>query len=203
MVQSFNFEAVKNVFYLFKPSYFKPKLIVENFAEINFHSLKQQGIKRLVFDKDNCITEPYCDDIYSKYTEHWKECLNTFGKDNVFILSNNIGTQSEDKEFKKADKLSLVYNVKVLKHIKKKPNLDDLTYSEIVQNHEPKEICMIGDRLFTDILLANKYQFYSILTKAFSLDKDNKWAKAVSFVIFIELCYVYIVVVFLDKIFGI
>ena len=44
---------------LFNREYFKPHIAVKDISYINFKALHENGIKYVVFDKDNTLTNPY------------------------------------------------------------------------------------------------------------------------------------------------
>jgi len=80
----------------------------------------------------------------------WRRLIETY-QGRVVILSNSAGS----KETYLADKLERELDVRVLRHAKKKPACS----AEILE-HFPsvshKDITVIGDRLFTDVLMANR-----------------------------------------------
>lgn len=78
------------------------------------------------------------------------------------IVSNSAGT-NDDIGYKQALELEANTGVKVLRHPTKKPGCHD----EILQyfaklNVKSTEIAVIGDRLFTDILMANMMGSYGV-----------------------------------------
>ena len=68
-------------------------------------------------------------------------------------------------------------NIPVIRHKLKKP----ACISEVLQHFEnklsrkihPSEICMIGDRVLTDVMFDNLYGMLSILVKPLSLRHDH------------------------------
>lgn len=82
-----------------KPSMFKPHYSVKTINEIHFENLRKNGIKYIVFDKDNTLTVPYEFDIPQQLKNGLYECQNAFGSDKIAILSNSVGSK-DDKGYK-------------------------------------------------------------------------------------------------------
>ena len=82
------------------------------------------------------------------------------------IVSNSAGTK-DDPEGKQAKLLEQATGVKVFKHSTKKPGCGPDVFkhlqniSEIRVKH-PNQIAVIGDRLFTDVIMANAMGSWSI-----------------------------------------
>lgn len=109
--------------------------------------------------------------------EKFKALLTTYTPSNILIVSNSSGTLSKDPNGTAADILERNTGVTVLRHTLKKPACGDEIMAwfrqqaqarEAGQDHEksgghdeakavthPSQICVIGDRLFTDVVLAN------------------------------------------------
>ncbi|KAG0239183.1 hypothetical protein BGW41_007874 [Actinomortierella wolfii] len=99
MVQSFNLQGIVQAFRVVaNPRLMIPNLVVADIRNINFGELHKAGIKAVAFDKDNCLTRPYSNDLYPPFEEAWKECKQVY-KDKIVIMSNSAGTP-DDKDFK-------------------------------------------------------------------------------------------------------
>ncbi|PVU95529.1 hypothetical protein BB561_001765 [Smittium simulii] len=170
MVQSFNFDAIK-LFYkaLLHPDLLKPTLVVKNFKHLDCKALNEKfGTEYLVFDLDNCLSKPYQNALWPEFEEAWTLCKKRYGKANMLILSNSAGT-ADDKEHAKAKIAEDNFGVKVLKHSNwKKPSpearsaiLDHFGLKET----EARKVAVVGDRVLTDVLLANNSGFVSVLTR--------------------------------------
>lgn len=62
--QSFNLIGMKSFFSALRnPSLFLPHETYNHVTEINLLNLKKSGIKGLIFDKDNTLTEPYRNEV--------------------------------------------------------------------------------------------------------------------------------------------
>jgi phosphatidylglycerophosphatase GEP4 len=72
--QSFNMIGMKYFFTsLLKPELFIPDETLEDVTKINLDKLKKFGIRGLIFDKDNTLTEPYRETVQSKVQQFLKE----------------------------------------------------------------------------------------------------------------------------------
>ncbi|CAK7891711.1 phosphatidylglycerophosphatase Gep4p, mitochondrial [[Candida] anglica] len=153
----FNASATLNVSrLLYNPSLCLPHATFKSFdlLQIPF-SFPTGNIKGVVLDKDNCFAKDHDDKIWPEYTETWKRLQDAYPKENLLIVSNSAGTD-DDIEHKQAEKLERDTGVTVLRHSTKKPGC----HSEILDYFSARgisnsEIVVIGDRLFTDILMAN------------------------------------------------
>ncbi|PVU99818.1 hypothetical protein BB559_000389 [Furculomyces boomerangus] len=189
MVQSFNYYGIKSFFkVILDPKLAKPHLIVKDLRSIPFQKLYDSGIRFLAFDKDNCLTRPYENKLYEPFEESWRECKRIFSSENIVIVSNSIGTDS-DFDMKDAKIVVDSLGVDVLQHKVKKPCCGE----ELIAHFESKidskqissmnkiqndQIAVIGDRLLTDIVFGNLYGFYTVYTrKVISLKNDNLFAK--------------------------
>ena len=87
----------------------------------------------------------------------------------LLIVSNSAGTTS-DLSGKEADLLESNTGVKVLRHSTKKPGCRDeiLNYFRRAPELDvtrPDQIAVVGDRLFTDIMMANMMGSYGLWIK--------------------------------------
>lgn len=75
-----------------------PHLSVPNISYVDWKALKGAGFQGCVFDKDNTLTEPYAIAIAPILVNSLKRCIETFGGDNVVLLSNSAGLEEFDPE---------------------------------------------------------------------------------------------------------
>lgn len=138
-----------------------PNIYCKNIANINFQYLNSIGIRYIIFDKDNTLTN---------HNEHIinNEIYNTFkniydnSKIETIIVSNN--------KIKNNIKIDINTEIPLKKTLSKKP----FNYDEIIpSNINPSSVCVIGDRLLTDILLAKNNNCLSILVQPFSTEKEE------------------------------
>ncbi|OAD73056.1 hypothetical protein PHYBLDRAFT_181745 [Phycomyces blakesleeanus NRRL 1555(-)] len=192
MVQSFNISGIVNAFrVIWNPSLAIPHIIVNDVRNINFGTLKGKGgVQAIGFDKDNCLTAPYVSQIHQPFEEAWIECKNTFGVDNVAIVSNSAGT-NDDKDYTDnliftslsnfafrlcAKKLEQSLGVPVLRHSEKKP-LGGRELQKHFGQTSPRQTVFVGDRIFTDVLFGNINGNLTIWTSKIVTEQgDNKAA---------------------------
>ena len=139
------FHVVSTIFK--DPSLLNPNIYLKALNDLDFQALHSLGIKYLVFDKDNTLTKTFSPNYYSPSIEAtMKEALQIFGKENIGILSNSLKSFQKGELFQK--------EIHLIPYKKKKPcNFQDVLEYFPCKNNE--EIAFIGDRLLTDVLLAN------------------------------------------------
>lgn len=172
--QRLNLPALQILTQIFKcPSLLLPHFHVQNITEINFNYLKKCGFKNVVFDKDNTITKPYSDNFWSTEIQEaiTKRAMGTFGKGNVAIFSNTLGYVDNTIEFQ---------GIKIIQHQKiQKPKGIEEVKSHF-NNSNSKDILMVGDRYFTDIVFGNLNGMCTIYTEPFTNEGENNVVKLVS-----------------------
>ncbi|KAI8579769.1 hypothetical protein K450DRAFT_265711 [Umbelopsis ramanniana AG] len=165
MVQSLNVSGIVNAFRVLRnPSLIIPHLVVDDIRQIDYKKLKQQGVKVMAFDKDNCLTAPYENRISADFEPAWKLCKDTFGHDRVIIVSNSAGTD-DDKNHQQI--------MPVLRHAIKKPGGGGALLERFQHVAKPREMAMVGDRLFTDILFGNLNGTVTVLTRKIISEKGD------------------------------
>lgn len=179
MGQSFNLQALREVATILrKPSLLLPNLTVPDIRSINFNKLKAIGIKAVVFDKDNTLSEPYKNSLHLPFTSAMNECRRCFpGK--IAIVSNSAGS-SDDRlsGHKQAQDVLQKMDIPVFIHNSKKPAKPELLIEYFKCNGD--EIVVVGDRILTDIVYGNKIGAFTILTtKIISHVGDNPLAIAI------------------------
>mmetsp|Transcript_13814 Transcript_13814/g.20227 ORF Transcript_13814/g.20227 Transcript_13814/m.20227 type:complete len:249 (-) Transcript_13814:98-844(-) len=187
MVQSLNTKALFTLASVLKrPGLMSPHLSVANISQINYKALKDHcGIRAVVFDKDNTLTGPYDLAVHPKAVSGLAEARRVFGPNNVAILSNSAGTK-DDPDYKDASAIEESMNIAVIRHDEKKPGgLDELlrhfngsedgssSASSTVSLDDPSEVCMVGDRLLTDIVFGNLYGMLTVHTLPLCSGKEN------------------------------
>ncbi|KAK6203400.1 mitochondrial PGP phosphatase [Scheffersomyces amazonensis] len=156
----FNISATLNVSrLLYNPSLCIPHMTVKSFDQITIpfkipdHPDVQ--IRGVVLDKDNCFAKDHDDKVWPAYEETWELLKKSYPKEHLLIVSNSAGT-NDDKDHVQAQKLENDTGVTVLRHATKKPGCFNEINDYFKQfNINSNEILIIGDRLFTDILMAN------------------------------------------------
>ncbi|KAH8549369.1 mitochondrial PGP phosphatase-domain-containing protein [Umbelopsis sp. PMI_123] len=172
MVQSLNVSGILNAFRVFRnPSLIIPHLVVDDIRQIDYKKLKQQGVKVIAFDKDNCLTAPYENRIAVDFEPAWKLCKDTFGHDRVIIVSNSAGTEDDTNHHQISVERTL--GVPVLRHAIKKPGGGAALLERFQGVAKPKEMVMVGDRLFTDVLFGNLNGTVTVLTRKIISEKGD------------------------------
>lgn len=130
---------------------------------------KTHDIRAVVLDKDNCFAVPKRNEIYPPYKTKFDELRKAYPGSRLLIVSNSAGTGS-DKDYAEADLLERNTGVKVLRHTTRKPGC----HAEIMSYFRgapdagvtsPSQVAVVGDRLFTDVMMANMMGSHSIWIK--------------------------------------
>ena len=143
---------------------FYPDMYKKNVHEVNYKKLKQIGIKCLLFDLDNTLVL----NKQSKLEEDEKKLISSLKKDFcVIILSNN---KSKTRVSCVAKELDIPYYYLSFKPLSK-------NFKKVSSKYQfkPKEMCLIGDQLMTDVLGANSFGCFSCL-----VDKLGKEEEAIT-----------------------
>lgn len=99
--------------------------------------------------------------------ETWENLKKAYPGAALLIVSNTAGS-SDDKDFINAKILEKNTGVPVLRHRVKKPGCKDEIFDYFRKKNlveSPAEIAVIGDRLFTDIMMANMMGAYGVWLK--------------------------------------
>ncbi|KAJ2918607.1 hypothetical protein MD484_g1818, partial [Candolleomyces efflorescens] len=134
--------------------------LVEDIRHLDFKALRKAGYRGAIFDKDNCLTIPHRDHLVPELQDTWKECLETFGEGNVLIVSNSAGTYLDAGGIQ-AESVSHHLNVPVLPHKSFKPAYSCISsvrayFSSLQTPLKDEELIVVGDRVFTDVIMANR-----------------------------------------------
>ena len=158
--QSFNIPGVKKAFNAFlDPSLIIPQIRIDHINQLNFVSLKEKGITCVIFDKDQTLSVTYVDQLHPSCLDHINQARQMF-PNAVAILSNSVGS-CDDDGYRGAMETEKHMNLPVIRHRLKKPSC----LPEVLEHFQktsgriisPNEICMVGDRVLTDIMFGNEY----------------------------------------------
>lgn len=158
-----NVSATLNVFKLLLwPQMAKPHVTYENFLQMPIPL--NSRIKAVVLDKDNCISRDQDDKVYHEYVEHLEALKTYYTPEALLIVSNSAGT-ADDIDRVQANRIEENCGIHVLDHQTKKPGchqqiLDHFISKGIVS--DATEVAIVGDRLFTDVLMANMMGSYGV-----------------------------------------
>ncbi|KAG8912175.1 hypothetical protein FRC01_005251 [Tulasnella sp. 417] len=169
-----------------RDSLFLTSLSKVGIRAVDWRALRRAGYVGAVFDKDNCLTRPYDDKLVPELKDAWEECKEVFGRDNVLIVSNSAGTKSDAGLIQAESVSHhlgvpvLAHTTKkpgcikpILRYFQERhpeppssppsphaptsPTRLSSLFSRFStpSQHHPK-IIVVGDRLFTDVLMANR-----------------------------------------------
>ncbi|VEU20168.1 DEKNAAC100954 [Brettanomyces naardenensis] len=131
--------------------------------------------KAVVLDKDNCFAVPHDNKVFPEYAAKWKELRECYPGSRLLIVSNTAGT-TDDVDQEQAITIENNTQVPVLRHSTKKPGC----YEEIMEYFRGKGVCdsaedvaVVGDRLFTDILMANLMGASGVWVSKGVVNSDN------------------------------
>ncbi|KAF2156650.1 HAD-superfamily phosphatase [Myriangium duriaei CBS 260.36] len=184
-----NLSGTLNVFRLFlNPSLCLPHATVSTFNDLPvplskaFADSEKADIKAVVLDKDNCFAVPNANDIHAPYKARFQQLREEYSGDRLLIVSNTSGTSS-DPGGKDAELLEKETGVAVLRHQTKKPGCGSeiQRYFEKRQDTQvtsPSQIAVVGDRLFTDVMLANMMGARAIWVRDGVVGNQNIFARA-------------------------
>ena len=183
MVQSINTRALLALASVVRrPSLLVPHVALQNVSQLNYTALKDQcGIKAIVFDKDNTLTAPYGLLIHPDASQGLENAKSVFGVNRVAIMSNSAGTL-DDPEYEDAIRIEEALGIKVIRHNEKKPG----GLTEVLDHlhiEDPAELCMVGDRLLTDVVFGNLHGMLTVHTLPLCSGADNRQDNAVARVI--------------------
>ncbi|VUC22695.1 unnamed protein product [Clonostachys rosea] len=166
---NFNLSATFNVVrILFKPSICLPHHTVSNFNDLPIpldKALQREGraatdIRAVILDKDDCFAYPDQNEVYPDYKDKFEALRNAYPGRRLLIVSNTAGAQSWDPKLKLATEVETNTCVSVLSHSVKKPGCGKEIMEYFKQHPEtgvthPSQVAVVGDRLTTDMMLAN------------------------------------------------
>ncbi|KAK6533568.1 hypothetical protein TWF694_002506 [Orbilia ellipsospora] len=180
-----NLSATFNVLrLLYSPSLCLPHTVIPTFAHLpvplEFPGQKSD-IRAVILDKDNCFAENNALEVYGPYKDKFEALKRAYPGNRLLIVSNSSGTV-DDKDGKEAIQLSQALSVPVLRHNVKKPGCMDEIITHLrscpdVNLESPSQIAVVGDRLFTDIMMANMMGAWSVWVRD---GVDVKYASAFS-----------------------
>ncbi|CAN8095147.1 unnamed protein product [Discula destructiva] len=173
-----NLSASLNVFKLLaNPSLCLPHATVPTFKDlpIPLDSAFQKTagkveIRAVVLDKDDCFAVPETSEVHKPYQEHFKALKEAYPGRRLLIVSNTAGALSHDSKGELATALEESTGVTVLSHHTKKPGCGPEIMDYFRQHPEigitsPSQIAIVGDRLSTDMMLANMMGSYGVWIK--------------------------------------
>ncbi|KAH7067351.1 mitochondrial PGP phosphatase [Paraphoma chrysanthemicola] len=169
-----NISGTLNVFRLIRdPALCLPHSTVPTFNHIPIPLSKAfpkkdgiADIQAVVLDKDNCFAVPHTNEVHKPYHDHFQRLRQAYPGAKLLIVSNTAGTDS-DKQQKEAAILEANTGIKVLRHSTKKPGCKEEVMAYFRAHPDagvsrPDQIAIVGDRLSTDIMMANMMGSYGM-----------------------------------------
>jgi hypothetical protein len=137
---------------------FLPNVYQESIYDIDYKTLKDKGIKCLVFDLDNTLGLIR----NRKCPKEAIELINRLQKDFIVEICSNNTTKRLKPYLDELNITGTSWSMKpftyALKKIQKKNHLTK------------KEMCIIGDQLITDVLAGNRYHIQTVLVNPLGTD---------------------------------
>lgn len=134
-------------------NYFRPNLSLKTISQINVTMLKRSGVKYVICDLDNTLV-PHFTKLPNNRCIHFFKSLHDNGI-KVFIVSNNSKRRVE-RFCNMIDVDDFIYKAK-------KPFIYKINKLIKKYNIFLEDVLVIGDQFITDILMANRCGFKSIL----------------------------------------
>lgn len=129
-----------------------PNAYLEKVEDITIEFLMKNKIKGLILDVDNTLIDYY--ENLSEDKVKWAKELQGQGI-KMYILSN---TNKKEKVQKVANKLEIEYEM-----FAKKPFKQGFKKVAKKLNFDAKNIAVVGDQIFTDIIGGNRCEMFTIL----------------------------------------
>lgn len=106
------------------------------------------------------MTTPHKDQLVPDLKDAWRECREAFGECNVLIVSNSAGTRLDPGELQ-AESVTYYLSAPVLRHKVFKPSYSCISsirkyFTSLPTPIRDDELIIVGDRIFTDIVMANR-----------------------------------------------
>ncbi|KIM82547.1 hypothetical protein PILCRDRAFT_70627 [Piloderma croceum F 1598] len=176
---------------LVNPRLIVPHIVVKDIRQIDFRALKKAGYRGAVFDKDNCLTLPHHDTLIPELQDSWRECREVFGEGNILVVSNSAGTKQRDAGGILAESVSYHLGVPVLRHASLKPSYACIKgirayFASLQAPRTDSELIIVGDRIFTDVVLANRMRSNPSSPGPLAIWMTRVWKKEGTFMRWME-----------------
>lgn len=153
------------------PFYSIPNQVESKFIDIDFNLLKKRGIKYIITDVDQTIVPQSSNEISKEVCNKLEEIKKIFGNSSICFLTNEPSEKRHD----------ILFNQVVIKTIdthgipKPLPEAFNyaLQYFNMDMDDYKKEVCFVGDRIWTDIIGANNINLYTIKVDPYDRNSDR------------------------------
>lgn len=141
-----------------------PHHIFDRFAQIppieTLFAERGAEIRACILDKDNCFAAPHELHVHPSCRKRFDALCTEFHRNRLIVVSNTAGTTSVDPAGLLAKQVEDNVGVRVLSHSTPKPGcgaeiMDFLQSTEGPKVEHAAQVVVIGDRLLTDVMLAN------------------------------------------------
>jgi|GEM_PF-212766 len=164
------FIAYLNPFFFVRyatPKNMRPDKGVDTVADLSVSELEKIGVSALIFDVDSTL----CEFQGKGVDESLQEKIVEFDKSFKLALLSN--TSSDER----VDELKRYFPIPVVDTKIKKPNEGAFQAALNLLGTTPQETAMVGDRILTDIVGANKMGLYSIKVAPFRPETEPVFLK--------------------------
>ncbi|MDD5602987.1 MAG: YqeG family HAD IIIA-type phosphatase [Eubacteriales bacterium] len=141
---------------------YRPDIIYDNLDSIDLQILKNKGIKGIVLDIDNTISEPG-EKKASPGVEQWIRMAANEGFE-ICVLSNSSQ--------RRVDGFTQNMNIAAIGSANK-PSRRSFRKAACKLSLRPDQVAVIGDQLFTDISGGNRAGMYTVLVTP--INTNNEW----------------------------
>ncbi|KAK2067908.1 hypothetical protein P8C59_001607 [Phyllachora maydis] len=175
-----NLSGSLNIFKLLaKPSLCLPHATVSTFndlpipldAAFELPGGLRPDVRAVVLDKDDCFALPGTAAVYDEYKAQFAALRAAYPGRRLLIVSNTAGALSHDPHGAQAAALEAATDVRVLAHRTKKPGCGAEVMAYFRRHPEtgvsaPHHVAVVGDRLATDMMLANAMGSWGVWVRA-------------------------------------
>jgi len=128
-----------------------PQMIANSLYDIELNILYQRGIKGIIFDLDNTII-PWDSPTMSPDIMEWLHTLLAQGF-KICLVSNNMG--------KRVQTIAEIFDIPFVSRAYK-PAKSGFRQAMATMELTDKQVAVVGDQLFTDVLGGNRLGLYTI-----------------------------------------
>lgn len=134
-----------------------PHMILNSLHDLENHTLRELGIKGIIFDLDNTIIPWDQEQVAPEVIECLKTLLDEGFK--LCLLSNNMG--------KRVKTIAAIFNIPFVSRAYK-PAKTGFRHAVAAMGLVENEVAVVGDQLFTDILGGNRMGLVTIWVRPLS-----------------------------------